>query len=341
MRRLRMPRPGTWALLAAALVLFLLPAFGLAKFTMHNLILIFLYAGLAVSWNVLGGLAGQHSMGHAAFFGLSAYTSTLLLIKLEISPWFGMAAGMGVAAIMALIISYPALRLRGPFFSLATIAFVEVLRRVAVFWRSLTAGSVGLTIPFKPGWEWMVWRGKEPYYYLTLTVLIAVIALSYLIRRSRMGYYLRAMRADEDAAAMLGVNTTRMKLAAVMISAVLTGLLGTIYAQYMYFIDPDTVFSMDFSVQLVLFSIIGGLDSVLGPALGAALITPLNEYLRSAAGDKLQGLNFFIYGIALMVVVAVIPNGIIPTLAAWWQRRRGGAAGRGRGGEPGKSQEVA
>lgn len=312
----------TWYGIAAAAVLALLPLVMESKFALHNMIIIFLYAALGVAWNILGGLAGQHSMGHASFFGISAYTSTLLLIKGNVSPWLGMLVGMVLVAIFALVISYPALRLKGPFFSLATIAFLEVLRRIAIFWRDLTAGSVGLTIPFKPGWQWMVWRGKEPYYYLTLTLLVLVVALTYWIRESRMGYYLRALRSDEDAAAMLGVNTTRYKLVAVMVSAVLTGILGTVYAQYMYFIEPDSVFSLDFSTQLVLFSIIGGLDSVMGPVLGAALITPLNEFLRGIGAQSLQGLNFFLYGIALMVVVALIPNGIIPTLERWWQRRR-------------------
>lgn len=311
-----------WSGLVALAVLAVLPLIVQSKFAQHNMIIIFLYAALAVSWNILGGLAGQHSMGHAAFFGIGAYTSTLLLIRANISPWLGMLAGVAVVTVFALVISYPALRLRGPFFSLASIAFLEVLRRVAIFWRDLTAGSVGLTIPFKPGWQWMVWRGKEPYYYLALVLLVLVVVVSYWIRSSRMGYYLRALRADEDAAGMLGVDTTLYKLAAVMISAVLTGMLGTLYAQYVYFIEPDSVFSLDFSIQLVLFSIIGGLDSVMGPAVGAALITPLNEYLRGLGDGRLQGLNFFIYGIALMVVVAVIPNGIVPTLEAWWRRRR-------------------
>lgn len=325
-----------WGGLAAVVVLAALPLVVESKFILHNMIIIFLYAALAASWNILGGLAGQHSMGHAAFFGIGAYTSTLLLIRANVSPWLGMLAGVGLVAVFALVISYPALRLRGPFFSLATIAVLEVLRRVAIFWRDLTAGSVGLTIPFKLGWQWMVWRGKAPYYYLTLALLVLVVALSYRIRRSRMGYYLRALRADEDAAGMLGVDTTRYKLAAVLISAVLTGVLGTVYAQYVYFIEPDSVFSLDFSIQLVLFSIIGGLDSVMGPLLGAALITPLNEYLRNLGDGRLQGLNFFVYGIALMVVVAVIPNGIIPTLEAWWRRRR-----RSVDRSPGQAREVA
>lgn len=315
-----------WVGIAVAAVLLLLPLVVTAKFTQHNLIIIFLYAALAAAWNILGGLAGQHSMGHAAFFGLGAYTSTLLLIRLQVSPWLGMLVGMAVVGAFAFLIGYPTLRLRGPYFSLATIAIVEVLRRVAVYWRSLTEGSVGLTVPFKPGWEFMVWRSKVPYYYLTLGILIGIVLLTYWVRNSRAGYYLRALRADEDAAAMLGVNTTRYKLAALVVSGLLTGMLGTIYAQYMYFIEPDSVFSMDFSVQLVLFSIIGGLDSVMGPVLGAGLIVPLNEYLRSVGADKLQGLNFFIYGIALIVVVILIPKGIIPTLESWWNRRRPAAS---------------
>lgn len=315
--------PSAWAALAGAAVLLLLPLVVRSKFALHNLILVFLYASLAASWNILGGLAGQHSMGHAAYFGIGAYTSTLLFIRLGISPWIGFLAGVALVAVFALAVSYPAIRLRGPFFTLASIAIVEVLRRVAIHWRSLTEGSVGLTVPFKPGWQWMIWRGKEPYYYLTLLILIGVVALTYGIRRSRVGYYLRAMRADEDAAAVLGVSTTRYKLMALLISAVLTGMLGTIYAQYMYFIEPDSVFSLDLSIELVLLSVIGGLDSVMGPVLGAALVVPLNEFLRGVGSQQLQGLNFFIYGVVLIIVVILMPNGIIPTVRRWWERLNG------------------
>lgn len=310
----------------AILLLLLLPFLGLSSFTLHNMIIIFLYAAMAVAWNILGGLAGQHSMGHAAFMGIAAYTSTLLFIRFNISPWIGMLVGMALVAVFNLIIAYPTLRLRGPFFTLASIAVLEVLRRVAIFWRPVTEGSVGLTIPFKPGWVWMVWQDKKVYYFITLAALVGLVILTHWIRNHRMGYYLRALRADEDAAAMLGVNTTRVKLTASMLSAVMMGMLGTIYAQYVYFIEPDSVFSLDFSIQLVLFSIIGGMDSTLGPVLGAALITPLNEYLRGIGAHGLQGLNFFVYGIALIVVVILIPNGIIPTVLAWWERRRSARA---------------
>lgn len=313
---------------AVVLALLILPLLGVSSFALHNMVIIFLYAALATAWNILGGLAGQHSMGHAAFMGISAYTSTLLFIRFDISPWIGMLAGMALVAVFNLIIAYPTLRLRGPFFTLASIAVLEVLRRVAIYWRPLTEGSVGLTIPFKPGFVWMVWQDKKVYYYLTLVALVGLILLTQWIRNHRLGYYLRALRADEDAAAMLGVNTTRVKLTASMLSAVLTGALGTVYAQYVYFIEPDSVFSLDFSLQLVLFSIIGGMDSVLGPVLGAALITPLNEYLRGIGAQSLQGLNFFVYGIVLMAVVILIPNGIIPTLQAWWHRRKVGNSGK-------------
>lgn len=319
MRRLT---PQVWLGIAAVAALAAVPLFVNSRFTLHNMIIVFIYAALGVSWNILGGLAGQHSMGHAAFFGLGAYTSTILLVRASVSPWIGMWIGVLVVSIFALVISYPTLRLRGPFFTLSSIAVVEVLRRVAVYWRDLTQGSVGMTVPFKPGWQWMVWPGKEPYYYLTLLLLVGLVLLTYWVRNSRMGYYLRALRADEDAASVLGINTTRYKLAAVMMSASLTGLLGTVYAQYMYFIEPDSVFSLDFSIELVLFAIIGGLDTVMGPVLGAALIVPLNEFLRGMGADKLQGLNFFIYGVALILVVLTIPRGIIPTLESWWQRRQ-------------------
>ncbi|GAX89012.1 branched-chain amino acid ABC transporter permease [Effusibacillus lacus] len=315
----RLLTKGNILLILGVLFLFMVPQFGLNKFYMHIVILILFYAAVSGSWNILAGYAGQLSLGHAIFFGLGAYTSTLLLMKSGISPWIGMLVAVGLCLLVGALIGYPCFRLKGPFFTLATLAFSEVIRLVASFWKELTNGAVGLNIPFQPGWSTMMFRSKEPYFYIALVILLLVIAITYWIDRSKMGSYLVAIREDEEAAESLGIPISRYKMYAVLISSGLAGMTGVFYAQYILFIDPEAVFNINFSVQVALISIIGGMGTVLGPLIGAVLMIPLNEILRSAFSG-LNGLNFFIYGFVLILVVSLIPNGILPTVRNWLKK---------------------
>lgn len=303
-------------ILSLILLLFLLliPLFIESSFVLHMFILIFFYIALSVAWNILS-LSGNVSLGHCAFFGLAAYTSAILYIKLGILPWFGLLGGIAMALLGATAMSLPLLRLRGPMFSLATIAFGEVLRQVAVTWRSLTAGSEGLTIPFKTGWLVLMFPTKVPFYYIFLVLAAASIFISYRIYYSAVGYHLRAIAVDAEAAQSLGINTSRAQMIALYWSAGITGALGVFFTQYVYMIEPEWAFSMMlFSVQPALNGIIGGVGTVFGPVLGAILMTPLGEYLRSYLSSFHQGFNFFVYGLILIGVVMVAPKGIFPAL---------------------------
>lgn len=298
------------------------PFFLQSTYFLHMFILIFFYIALSVVWNILS-LSGKVSLGHAAFFGLGAYTSTILYVKHGIIPWVGVFAALGVALLGAVVLMIPLLRLRGPMFSLATIAFGEVLIRIAVVWRDLTAGSEGMTIPFQPGWLTMGFQNNIPYYYIFLVLAAASVYLAHRIYHSALGHHLRAVAADEEAAQALGVNTSRAQIIALLWSAGFTGVLGVFYAQFVYIIDPDFAFSpMLFSVQPALNGIIGGMGTIWGPVLGAVLMTPLGEYLRSYLGHLQQGLSFFIYGLVLIGVVMIMPGGIISVLSPFIQRMR-------------------
>lgn len=294
-----------------SLMVLLFPLLIQSKFYLHILILIFLYAAASGGWNIIGGYAGQMSLGHAAFFGIGAYTSTLLFLHFGVTPWLGLWAGGLVSAFVAAIIGYACFRLRGDYFALATIAFAEVVRIVAIWWRDLTGGSMGILIPFKPGWAYMMFREKEVYYYLGLFLMAMVTLITYLIEKSRFGYYLRAIREDEDAAEALGVNAFKCKLKAVAISAFITGVCGVYYAQYVLFIEPEGVLALHLSIQLVLIAVIGGLGTVWGPVMGAFLVVPLSELLRGWLGGAMMGLNLFLYGIVLILVVTFMPNGLV------------------------------
>ncbi|MFA7437671.1 branched-chain amino acid ABC transporter permease [Castellaniella sp.] len=303
--------PGAVALLCLAAVF---PIFVSDSYALHFLWKILFWAVVASAWNIAGGYAGQFSLGHAAFFGIGAYASTILFVRFGVSPWWGMLVGGVLAALASVVLARLTLRLKGPFFALATIAFAEVLRIVVVNARDLTGGSQGISIPFKPALETLIFSGRTPYVYTMLILLAAVILLTFLIQRSWFGFSLLALREDEDAAETLGVDTVAMKIVATGISAFLTAIAGVLYAQYILLIEPVTVMGLDFSIQVAVISIIGGMASPVGPLLGALLMVPLSEYLRAEFGGSFQGLYLIIYGALLMVMVIFMPQGLVSAI---------------------------
>jgi branched-chain amino acid transport system permease protein len=289
-------------------------------------ILVLLWAGLASAWNIAGGFAGQVSLGHAAFFGLGAYTSTLLKLYLGVSPWIGMLCGGGLVVIASGFIAFAATRLRGPYFTLVTLAFAAVLQIVAARWYGLTRGNEGLSIPFEPGFANFIFTGKLAWTIIILCYVVAVYAIGAWIARSRFGYQLAGMREDEDASEALGIDTRWLKVAAIAISAFLTALGGTFYAQYIGFVDPGYVLSIDLSIKFALMCIIGGLATPAGPILGAVLITALEIYLRAKWGGARSGLYLIVYGCLLILMVRVMPEGIVAGVPNLLKRWRGHAA---------------
>jgi len=315
-------RPGVdfYVLLALTVIPILMAMSVKDKFYLHVLIMMLFYAAASSAWNIVGGFAGQLSLGHAAFFGIGAYTSTLLFVDWGVSPWIGMLIGALIATAVGAAIGYPSFRLRGPFFTLVTIAFAQVLRILATSFRDITRGSIGISVPFRPSFQNFVFREPADYAYVALAFMLMVILVSMWVERSRLGYYLAALRENEDAAQALGINTARYKLMAVVISAFLTSLAGSFYAQYIAYIEPFATFSLDFSVLLAMMSIIGGVGTVWGPVAGAFLVTPLQELLRARLGGELQGLHLVVYGTVLIVVVILLPQGIVPSIAQWRKR---------------------
>jgi len=311
---------------AAVAVAALAPLF-MGQYVLSMAILVVLFIGITVAWNI-AAFGGALSLGHAAFFGLGSYTSAILLIDYGINPWIGMLAGMVVAAAGGLLMALPLIRLRGPFFTLATLAFAEVLRLLAVYGRDFTGGSEGLTIPFEPGFLNMSFTGRAPYYYIVLVMAVLTILASVKIYYSRVGYQLRASGSDDEATRALGVNTNVLKVFALIVSAAITGAFGAFGAQYFFIVDPDTNFSLNvYSIQPALYGIIGGAGTVLGPVLGALLMTPIGEFMRSAFAGH-QGLNYMIYGVVLVVVVMVMPGGLVSGIDKLRARLRGGRSRR-------------
>jgi branched-chain amino acid transport system permease protein len=277
-----------------------------------------LFAAMAQAWNIVGGLANQISLGHAAFFGIGAYTSTILLLRFGLSPWLGLVAGGALGAVAALVISVPTMRLQGHYFALATLAFGEVMRVIANVWTSVTGGPVGLSVPFVPeSLAMLSFKTTRPYVYIFLAALAAVTALFEYIRSGAMGYRLRAIRENQDAAEVIGVDTVRVKLHAAVISGGVTAMLGTLYAQIAIFFDPDTVFGIvSISVQMALVAIVGGVGTAIGPILGAFLIVPLEEAANDLLSARGAGLSQFAYGLILIGVILWQPRGLVAALDA-------------------------
>jgi branched-chain amino acid transport system permease protein len=304
--------PGRWV----ALVLFasaaLTPLVVRDSFILDSVILILLWGALSAGWNIAGGYAGQVSLGHAAFFGVGAYAAALTSARYHQSPWLGLAVGVVLSIGAGGLIGYLSNRLKGPYFALSTIAFAEVLRIVASRWRGFTAGSEGVPVPFRPGF-WTLGLGHVAWLYLILAVALGCYALQVYLERSRVGYQLAGVREDEDAAEALGIATRRRKVQAIVLSAAVTSMCGSLWAQYVGFVDPAHVFSIDLSIRFALNSIIGGMGTALGPFLGSLLITSLETYLRATfSGVKagFSGIYLIIYGVVLILIVRFAPDGL-------------------------------
>ena len=273
------------------------------RYSQHVLILVLLYVALGSAWNILGGFAGQLSVGHAAFFGIGAYTAAVLASKTSLSPWWAMIAGPLFVLPIALAVGWICFRLRGPYFTLSTIAIGEMVRLVALNWSELTGGAVGVVI--RPS----VFSGtsKIPYYYIVLVIAVLTVALCQRISRRKLGYYLMAIREDQETAESIGIDTTKYKLVALAISASLTAIGGAFYANYFLFVDPTIVLPLALSVEIVLMSIIGGLGTVAGPVLGAVLLKLSSEVFRNEFAQA----NLLIYGALLVVVILFMPGGLM------------------------------
>jgi len=306
--------------LAIALLAF--PLVFKKPFPQRMMILIFMYALLGEAWNVLGGYAGQVSLGHAVFFGIGAYTSTVLLMKLGLTPWLGMIVGIFIAVVVSIIIGYPCFRLGGHYFVIATIALGEIVAIVFLNWK-FVGGAIGLFLPLldESLLNFEFHSSKAPYYYIILAMLVVTVFIAYKIERSRLGFYFRAIKNDPDAARSLGIDLTKYKLIAMIISAALTAMAGTFYAQYVLFIDPHTVLSLMLSVQMCLIPVLGGTGTIAGPIIGSAILIPMAEYTRVQLAGKVSGLHLLIYGFLIIVIAVFQPAGLMGLLQRY--RRRG------------------
>jgi branched-chain amino acid transport system permease protein len=310
-------------LIVLAIVLIVLPQVVKSSFAIDIFIRILLFSFIGAAWNLMGGYAKQLSLGHAAYFGLGAYTSTIMQIDFGISPWIGMVAGGVVGAIASLPIGWLCFRLRGPYFTIATIATAQALMLIFLKFRDFAWGAEGTTIPNLGSSPLMLqFETKASYYYVVLGLLALALLITHRIEQSWMGYYLVAIGEDEDAAGAIGVNAPRIKRDIYMLSAFLTALAGTFYTQYIYFIDPATAFSFNISIEAALVSIVGGIGTLWGPVIGTVLLETTSALLQSWLGSTTGGIQLTVYALILMAVILWRPTGLMGFVNETLQRRR-------------------
>ncbi len=284
--------------------LFILPLIGLSSYMMHILVLVIIYSMIGMAWNLLGGYCGQVSFGHAAFFGVGAYTAGLLYSKLGLSAWWGLPLSIAVVTFFSLVIGFICLRLRGPYFALATLAMGEVFRVTAENLVKFTGGDVGILIRERT-WVVKIW-----YYYIILLLGIGTFFLVKKVIESKLGYYFVSIREDQDAAESMGIDTTVYKTIALCLSGAITGIAGAFYTNYMGYIDPKVVFALhDISIVTIMVVMVGGVATYWGPAIGAIIMVFLAELIRS--NPSIGVAHQTLFGILLIIIIIFLPNGIV------------------------------
>ena len=279
---------------------------------------VFMFAGLASAWNIIGGFSGYASFGNVVFFGLGGYTVAVLMVHARWDFWIALPVAVAIGAGYAALVGLPVLRLRGHYFAIATLGVAEGTREVVLNLPDLTGGGAGISLPVLGAQAVTTSPGNTGFYYLFLAAMGVAVAVAFAVSRSRFGYALAAIHDDEQAAAATGINTTRAKLAAFALSGALTALIGALFAFQQVAIYPERLFSVEITVLMVAMAVIGGLGTVVGPVIGAVGLQLLAEYLR----QRYLGLHLIVFGSLVVAVVVLMPEGLVSTASQAWRERR-------------------
>ncbi len=308
--------------MTATAVALLLPVV-LGPYALAIAINVLFFAYLGQAWNLIGGYAGQLSAGHAVFVGVGGYAAAVLAAETGLTPWIGMFVGGALAAVLGGVIGYLGFRfgLRGFYFVLLTVAVAEVCRIVVSNWERV-GGAVGFYITFTGDPRRLSFQDDRAWYYIALALLVLATAIVWIVERRRFGIYLTAIREDETACEALGVDTLRYKLLAMMLSSFLTGLAGAFYAYRYSSLQPNAVFGIPLSVEIIIRPIVGGAGTLAGPIVGSLILTPLAELSRALFGQGgWHGAHLVLYGVLLVAVVLFVPQGVVPWLRDVVRRR--------------------
>lgn len=317
--------------LAIGVLLILLPHIFNGAFSHHVMTMMCIWAILGMGWNFIGGYAGQVSNGHALYYGIGAYTCALSMQWFRLSPWISMWVGVVISALLAMVIGKPLLRFRGPIFSIATMAIAEC-GRIAFVNTKQIGGATGVYFynANLPAFASMQFRNSYVYFYVYLAFALAILLLTKFLDKSKFCYYLRTIRGNETAAESVGINTSRYKMLAYMLSAGVVSLAGSLYAQFMLYIDPAQIMTLNISMMIVLVTVMGGVGTVIGPIIGAVVLTFISEYTRVYLG-RFGGLDMILYGVLVILIVLFLPKGLISLKDKFleWRRKRDGNGDNG------------
>ncbi len=283
-------------------------------FVLYVMTLILLYGYLGQCWNILYGYAGQLSFGHAAFLGMGAYVSTILLLRFGITPWVGMLVSGAACALFALIIGFPLLRLKGAYFALATLGMAEVVRLIVLRLDFITGGGRGLLLPVVTSPRLFLFGDIWHWFLIALGMLIFLLAVSYKIEGSRLGMGFKAIKQDEEASSSVGVDVFKYKIIALLLTAFFTGIGGTFYAQLVGYIRPDTILTPERSDEIVVVAVIGGTGTLWGPLIGSTILLSIRQLIYSLLGGSYAGVHLIVYGILIILIVTFAPEGLCLTL---------------------------
>ena len=298
-------------LLFGLIVLLIVPMFVVRNYVISILVYCLAFAALGSAWNLIGGYGGQISWSHAGFLAIGAYSSVLCVRYLGMSPWTSLPVGVILSYMLATLIGYGTFKLTGAYFSLATMAFSEILRILLLYFKGFTGGAAGTYIPpsLEKGIKYLMFQNDRPFYYIMLILLVLVVVISAVFENTKTGKYLRAIKENETAALSLGIETFKVKLTAFQLSAVITSVIGAFYGSFLGFIDPFSVAGNDLAVKIGLVAIIGGLGTIVGPIMGAFIIIPLIEFAGVLFGAR--GGSQLLYGLGIILIVMFMPDGLI------------------------------
>ena len=308
-------------LIACLIVAILFPQIVRVRFVWNLLSLIMVWAVVGMGWNVIGGYCGQVSNGHSLFYGIGAYTVAITCQYWKISPWISIWLGAVISMVVAFVFGKPLLRLKGHVFAISTMALAECARIIFVNWKWV-GGATGVYIYTNGVNEYLYMQFKNPlnYYYVFLIFVVAILVLIKILDKSKFFYYLRTIKGNEMAAESVGIDVAKYKNRAYIMSAAIVSIGGSLYAQFLLYIDPATIMTLNISMMIVLTAVMGGVGTVEGPILGAIVLTTISEYSRVYLGQY-GGLDLILYGVLVILIVLFIPGGILSIFNKWFEKR--------------------
>ncbi|MGB3413192.1 MAG: branched-chain amino acid ABC transporter permease [Microbacteriaceae bacterium] len=312
--------------IALGALFMLAPLWLQSNYWVRVLILVCIFGVASTGWNLLGGYASQFSLGHSVFFGIGAYATVIFQGKLGLSPWLSIPVGVAATVLVAVIVGWPSFKLTGHYFALATLALFPVFHILASYFKDLTGGPSGISVPIlESGIATLQFDDPAQFFYVVATLLLLALVVSRWVKFSAFGLRLDAIRQNPEAARLAGVNMFNEKMKALVISAAVTSVAGSFYGAFLQFLDADTAFSWTITINIVLFAIVGGTRFWWGPALGALILIPLSEYASMQLTGNLAALGQLAYGVLLIVLIIFQPRGLGGVLSNLWNRSQAGA----------------